>query len=201
MGAARNAAESLRLFRQAGDRLGVGQMLGRNLGYYELSAGDLDAARRHLAESHDIARPLNDWYSIVHTTFNLGLAEYLGGLPDAAGALFAESLDLARRTGMRAMMAYALIGLALRPRPDRPGLVGPAARRGRPGPRGSGPRPPAAGRTAGRRGPPAVARRDGDRGLRDRNTPRAARSTWRVRLTRPSKDYRRGARRDSRVHR
>jgi DNA-binding CsgD family transcriptional regulator len=87
-------------------------MLG-NLGYYELSAGDLEAARRHLAESHDIARPLNDRYSIVHTTFNLGLAEYLGGSPGAAGALFAESLDLARRTGMRAMMAYALIGLAL----------------------------------------------------------------------------------------
>ena len=57
--------------------------------------------------------PLNDRYSIVHTTFNLGLAEYLGGSPDAAGALFAESLDLARRTGMRAMMAYALLGLAL----------------------------------------------------------------------------------------
>jgi DNA-binding CsgD family transcriptional regulator len=87
-------------------------MLG-NLGYYELSAGDLDTARRHLAESHDIARPLNDRYSIVHTTFNLGLAEHLGGSPDAAGALFAESLDLARRMGMRAMMAYALIGLAL----------------------------------------------------------------------------------------
>ena len=87
-------------------------MLG-NLGYYELSAGDLQAARRHLAQSHDIARPLNDRYSIVHTTFHLGLASYLGGAPDAAGALFAESLDLARRTGMRAMMAYALIGLAL----------------------------------------------------------------------------------------
>ncbi len=34
-------------------------MLG-NLGYYELSAGDLDAARRHLAESLDISRALND---------------------------------------------------------------------------------------------------------------------------------------------
>jgi DNA-binding CsgD family transcriptional regulator len=87
-------------------------MLG-NLGYYELSAGDLEAARRHLAESDDIARPLNDHYSIVHTTFNLGLAEYLGSSPDTAGTLFAESFDLARRTGMRAMMAYALIGLAL----------------------------------------------------------------------------------------
>ena len=87
-------------------------MLG-NLGYYELSAGDLEAARRHLAQSHDIARPLNDRYSIVHTTFNLGLAAYLGSSLDSAEALFAESLDLARRTGMRAMMAYALIGLAM----------------------------------------------------------------------------------------
>ena len=33
-------------------------MLG-NLGNYELAADDLDAARRHLAESLDIARALN----------------------------------------------------------------------------------------------------------------------------------------------
>ena len=79
----------------------------------ELSAGDLDAARRHLAESLDIARALNARSDIVYETFNLGLAEYLGGSPDAAEALFAESLDLARRTGMRANTAYALIGLAL----------------------------------------------------------------------------------------
>ena len=111
-GAARDAAEAVRLFRQAGDRLQVGTMLG-NLGNYELSAGDLDAARRHLAESLDIARALNDRDGIVYQTFNLGLAEYLGGSPDAAEALFAESLDLARRTGMKAIMAYALIGLAL----------------------------------------------------------------------------------------
>ena len=45
--------------------------------------------------------------------FNLGLAEYLGGSPGAAEALFAESLDLARRMGMRAATAYALIGLAV----------------------------------------------------------------------------------------
>jgi hypothetical protein len=30
----------------------------------------------------------------------LGLAEYLGGSPDAAEAYFAESLDLARRAAM-----------------------------------------------------------------------------------------------------
>jgi len=32
---------------------------------------------------------------------------------DAAEALFAESLDLARRVGMRAIIGYALIALAL----------------------------------------------------------------------------------------
>ena len=89
-----------------------GTMLG-NLGYYELSTGDLDAARRHLAEALDISRALNARHSIVYETFNLGLAEYLGGSPGAAEALFAESLDLARRMGMKSHMAYALIGLAM----------------------------------------------------------------------------------------
>jgi len=72
-GWARDAAESLRLYRQVGDRLQVGQMLG-NLGNYELAAGDLDAARRHLAESLDIFRALNDRHNAVIATFNLGLA-------------------------------------------------------------------------------------------------------------------------------
>ena len=75
-GAARDGAESLLLYRQAGDRLQVGTMLG-NLGYAELSLGDLDSARRHLLESLDIARALNDHYGVVYETFNLGLAEYL----------------------------------------------------------------------------------------------------------------------------
>jgi DNA-binding CsgD family transcriptional regulator len=110
--AARDAAESLRLFRQAGDRLQVCAALG-NLGYFELSADDLDAASRHLAEALDIARALNGRDLIVYGTFNLGLAEYRGGSPDAAEALFAESLDLARRIGMKRQIAYPLIGLAM----------------------------------------------------------------------------------------
>jgi non-specific serine/threonine protein kinase len=111
-GAARDTAEALRLFRQAGDRLQVGATLG-NLGYYELAAGDLDAARRHLTEALDIARTLNSRADIVYGTVNLGLAEYLDGSPGMAEALFAESLDLARRMGMKASTAYALLGLAL----------------------------------------------------------------------------------------
>ncbi len=110
--AARDVAEALWLCRQARDQRAVGMMLG-TLGTYELAAGDLDAARRHLHESLDIFRALNDHYGIVGETFNLGLAEYLGGSPDAAQALFAESLDLSRRMGMKANMAYALIGLAM----------------------------------------------------------------------------------------
>jgi len=87
-------------------------MLG-NLGNYELLAGDLDAARRHLAESLDIARALNARDGIVYETFNLGLAEYLDGSLGAAEALFAESLDLGRRMGMKMNIAYALFGLAM----------------------------------------------------------------------------------------
>ena len=109
--AARDVAESLRFFRQAGDRLQVGGMVG-NLGYLELSMGDLDSARRHLAESLDIFRELNDHYGIVNMTHNLGLAEYLSGSPSTAENLFAESFDLARRARMRSSTAYALIGLA-----------------------------------------------------------------------------------------
>jgi len=112
VGPARDAAEALRLFRQAGDRIHVGATLS-NLGYYELSTGDLDAARRHLAEALDIARELNARHSAVYETFNLGLADYLGGSPGAAEALFTQSLDLARRLGMKRPIAYALIGLAM----------------------------------------------------------------------------------------
>jgi len=110
--AARDAAESLRAFRQAGGRLQVGVMLG-NLGSVDLSAGDLDAARSHLAEALGILRALNARDAIVYHAFNLGLAEYLGGSLGAAEALFAESLGLARRMGTQRHTAYALIGLAL----------------------------------------------------------------------------------------
>jgi non-specific serine/threonine protein kinase len=111
-GAARDVTESLRLFRQAGDRRGIATMLG-NLGSIELSMGDLDAATRHLVESLDTARALNARDDIVYGTFKLGLAEYLSGSPDAAEALFAESFKLSRRAQMRAATAYALTGLAM----------------------------------------------------------------------------------------
>jgi non-specific serine/threonine protein kinase len=104
--------EALRLFRQTADQLQVGATLS-NLGCIELAAGEVDAARRHLAEALDIARAFNSRGGIAYETFNLGLAEYLADSPDVAGALFAESLDLAGRMGMKANMGYALLGLAM----------------------------------------------------------------------------------------
>jgi len=112
VGAVRDAAEAVRLFRQAGDRVQVGTTLGY-LGAYELAAGDLDAARGHLAEGLHIARALSSHCDIVWQTLSLGMIEYLGGSLGAAQALFAESLDLARRMAMKPPMAYALLGLAL----------------------------------------------------------------------------------------
>jgi DNA-binding CsgD family transcriptional regulator len=111
-GATRDADEALRLFRECGDRLQVGELLD-NLGPIELSAGELDAARRHMAESLDIFRALKHRDGIAYATFNSGLAEYLGGSLGVAEALFAESLDLTRRMGMKRLTAYALIGLAM----------------------------------------------------------------------------------------
>ena len=64
----------------------MGELLN-NLGNYELSGGELDAARRHLAESLDIARALNARSNVVYAAFNLGLAEYLGGSSGAAGVV------------------------------------------------------------------------------------------------------------------
>jgi DNA-binding CsgD family transcriptional regulator len=55
----------------------------------------------------------NPTQSTLQGTINRGLAEYLGGSPGTAEALFAESLDLARRMGMKRHTAYALLGLAL----------------------------------------------------------------------------------------
>jgi len=94
-------------------------MLG-NLGYAEMSLGELQRGRGHLRESLDIARELDDSYGVVYVTFNLGLAEYLNDSPGAAAALFAESFDLARSVQMRAGTAYALIGLAMAGSGDDP---------------------------------------------------------------------------------
>jgi ATP/maltotriose-dependent transcriptional regulator MalT len=110
--AARDALQSLRLYRQTGDQRAVGVGLC-NLADYELSAGDLDAARDHLGEALDISRALNNRYGVYYGTFNLGLTEYLGGSPGPAESLFAESLDLATRMGMKRQAVYSLVGLAL----------------------------------------------------------------------------------------
>jgi predicted ATPase/DNA-binding CsgD family transcriptional regulator len=122
-GAARDTSEALEFVRRAGDpnEIQVGQLLG-NLGYYEMSAGELDSARRHLAEALTIARTVNDRSNLIHQTFNLGLAEYLGGSLETARALLTEGLDVALRTGTRPGIAYALLGLA---------LAGPGALTGR----------------------------------------------------------------------
>src|SRR5262249_16879360 len=62
---------------------------------------------------------------------------------DAAGALFAESLELARRMGTKRPTAYALLGLALAGCGGaRPGRAAPPPRAGPPAPPGVGPPPP-----------------------------------------------------------
>ena len=111
-GAARDAAEALQLLRQAGNRVQLGRRSATSATTSCRRATSTPLAATWPRQL-DISRALNARHSAVYQTFNLGLAEYLGGSPGAAEALFAESLDLARRIGMKSHMAYALIGLAL----------------------------------------------------------------------------------------
>jgi hypothetical protein len=74
----------------------VGRGQRRPVLIFRLCAGDLDAARGHLAEALDIARALNARSDIVYEMFNLGLAEYLSGSPEVAEALFAETPSMAQ---------------------------------------------------------------------------------------------------------
>ena len=167
-GAARDHAEALRLFRQAGDRLQAGTMLG-NLGDYELWAGDLDAARRHLAESLDIARALNAPQRHRHRDVQPRPGRVPRRLAGRGRGLVRRITRPGPAHGDEAAIAYALIGLALAGHGGAdPGwsarLHGAAdqalADLGHALQPLEGP--------AGRPGPPAAARRDGRRGLRGR---------------------------------
>jgi predicted ATPase/class 3 adenylate cyclase/tRNA A-37 threonylcarbamoyl transferase component Bud32 len=104
--------ESLRLFRQAGDRTRVAVVLN-NIGVEEMAAGNLEVAGRHLDESLQLARELGDHQGVLYALQNLGLTTHLNGDDARARVMFAESLDVSRRNGDQSGLGYALLGLAL----------------------------------------------------------------------------------------
>jgi predicted ATPase len=94
----RLSKESVALFRELGDRLGLGSAL-RTLGMMMMEAGDQSAARAHYEESLAICQETGDRRGLVPTLFGLGeLAELRGDLA-AAQSLGEEGIAVCHEVG------------------------------------------------------------------------------------------------------
>jgi tetratricopeptide (TPR) repeat protein len=110
--------EVMRLYREAGDRIGVGHVL-EQIGLAELTAGNIATAREHLEEAARLGDELGIAESKLSVWLNLGLAALLDGDNRQARALFTDVLPLARDTEKTAI-PYALLGPALTTTADDP---------------------------------------------------------------------------------
>ena len=108
----RDCEESIALFQQVGNRVMYVRALA-NLGYLELRAGRVEAARARFDEALGLARTIADPRGLSVHTCNLGFALHLAGADAEARALFEESLLIASSNSDLAMVAYARLGLAL----------------------------------------------------------------------------------------
>ena len=109
---ARTVERSLELSRQAGNKV-LHLVSLNNLGYLEMEAGEIGAARARLAEGVRLAREIGDRRSLSLHSCTLGFASYLDNADADAQAMFDQSLAIAGRNGDQLMVAYAYLGLAL----------------------------------------------------------------------------------------
>jgi predicted ATPase/DNA-binding SARP family transcriptional activator len=109
---ARTNETSLELSRRAGNKVLHLRTLN-NLGYLEMEAGEISAARTHLTEGVRLAREIGDRRGLSFNSCTLGFASYLDNADADARAMFDQSLDIAQRDGDQLMVAYAHLGLAL----------------------------------------------------------------------------------------
>jgi hypothetical protein len=109
---ARANATSLELSRRAGNNVLHLRTLN-NLGYLEMEAGEISAARTHLTEGVRLAREIGDRRGLSFNSCTLGFASYLDDADADARAMFDQSLGIAQRDGDQLMVAYAHLGLAL----------------------------------------------------------------------------------------
>jgi tetratricopeptide (TPR) repeat protein len=104
--------EALGLFRQIGDRFGEAWSLN-HLGHVEQLRNEFERAGRLHAESLALFEALNvDIYSIAEANHANGETALARGDIALAAKHFARSLELARQSGFRAIIAWALAGLA-----------------------------------------------------------------------------------------
>jgi predicted ATPase len=109
---ARTVEKSLELSRQAGNKV-LHLVSLNNLGYLEMEAGEISAARVRLAEGVRLAREIGDRRGLSLHSCTLGFASYLDNEDADARAMFDQSRDIAQRNGDQLMVAYADLGLAL----------------------------------------------------------------------------------------
>ena len=103
--------ESLNIFRELGDKVGVARVLA-NLALIADTERNYDAAVRLYEESLSLARELHDNMAVARALNNLGIiALSVKGDYDAAHSLFAEALALCRELGDRTSAAFCLSNL------------------------------------------------------------------------------------------
>jgi len=103
--------ESLAVYRQLGDKRGIGQALQR-LGQLARTKWNFAAARSLIEEALTLYKEVsNTWYT-AQAIFQLGLLEEQQGAYTSARARFEESLALYRRLGDKQRMVNSLYWLA-----------------------------------------------------------------------------------------
>ena len=104
--------EGLRLSQRNEDRSHTAFALG-NLGYLDLTLGDLDSARTRIEEAIRLFRECNDQFEVASWSMNLGLVCYLENDPLNCRQLFLDALGVIRRADNLELLGVALLGIAL----------------------------------------------------------------------------------------
>jgi predicted ATPase/DNA-binding SARP family transcriptional activator len=104
--------ESLALFEQFGDRMGIAACHDQQ-GLIALAQGDLASARRHFETLRDLHLDLGSQPGLTGASIRVGDLELAQGDPEAAATLFTRALQLARETNEVRHVVGALTGLGL----------------------------------------------------------------------------------------
>jgi len=101
--------EAIACTQRSGDHL-VADFLLTNAGVHALRAGDITAARAYLQQAAQAIRAIGG--DNLHLSINMGWVLRQDNDPDGARSTFNEGLQMSRRSGDRADVAYASLGLA-----------------------------------------------------------------------------------------
>ena len=104
--------EALRLSQRNEDRSHTAFALG-NLGYLDLTLGDLGSARTRIGHAIRLFSEDNDQFEVASWSMNLGLVCYLENDPRTCRQLFLDALEVIRRADNLELLGVALLGIAL----------------------------------------------------------------------------------------